>query len=119
MVIAVYGTLRRGLENHALLENGGACYIGTDSVAGFDLYAGQYPYLTPGEGVVAVELYEVTASCLSDLDTLEGHPTLYERTSILTLGCVKADIYLYSKYKILPGTPKTQGDWIEWLELQK
>jgi gamma-glutamylcyclotransferase (GGCT)/AIG2-like uncharacterized protein YtfP len=119
MVIAVYGTLRKGLQNHGLLKRDEVNFLGLDTVSGYDLYAGEYPYLTQGSGVVIVELYEINESVLRELDTLEGHPDLYYRTSIVTSNEVKADIYLYPKNMILSGTRIVSGDWIEWLNTCK
>jgi gamma-glutamylcyclotransferase (GGCT)/AIG2-like uncharacterized protein YtfP len=118
MVIAVYGTLRRGLENHHFLNKGSVRFLGLDRISGYDLYAGQYPYLVPGSGVATVELYEIDTLTLHALDELEGHPDLYTRVSIKTDAGINADIYLYPKDKVLPGTKKTNGNWLDWLESQ-
>ena len=118
MVIAVYGTLRQGLENHHFLKNSTTRFLGLDRLSGYDLYAGSYPYLVPGIGVATVELYEIDITTLEALDELEGHPDLYRTVSVQTDAGINAAVYLYPKDKVLPGTKKTNGNWIDWLQTQ-
>jgi gamma-glutamylcyclotransferase (GGCT)/AIG2-like uncharacterized protein YtfP len=70
-LVAVYGTLKRGLRNHHWLE--GADFVGSDRlhrVTLFDL--GPFPgaKLEPSRGV-EVEVFEVNARLLAGLDRLE------------------------------------------------
>ena len=79
-VVFVYGTLKQGGENHALIHD--AEYLGTARTkAPYALYLGRYPYLIKEEQRYHVngEVYSVTLPMLSQLDGLEGHPHVYCR----------------------------------------
>jgi gamma-glutamylcyclotransferase (GGCT)/AIG2-like uncharacterized protein YtfP len=100
-LVAVYGTLKRGLRNHHWLE--GADFVGSDRlhrVTLFDL--GPFPgaKLEPSRGV-EVEVFEVNARLLAGLDRLEDyrprqpHLGLYDRAlHPTTFGL--AWLYLYN-----------------------
>lgn len=88
MLLFVYGTLKRGGENHALLA--AQQFLGTARTApGFTLYSlGNYPGLIalPGDqSGVEGELWRVNPECLARIDDLEGLAEgLYVR-SVITL----------------------------------
>jgi len=68
----VYGTLRRGFENHG--ELGGATYLGsllTEARCALVEREG-YPALVRGDEAIAGELYAVDAALLARLDVFEG-----------------------------------------------
>jgi len=102
-LLFVYGTLKRGYANHALLSSGHfigkakthekyGFYLGPDT---YDTKAPHIPYLftnlKPGDCPVQVqgEVWEVGTPTLVQLDRLEGHPEWYRR--------IKAPIRLFSK----------------------
>lgn len=117
MIIAVYGTLKKGCSNHQLLSD--CKYIGNGvTPPKYDLVDLNYfPGLVDGENIVEVELYEVDNKDLLILDRLEGVPTLYTRE--------KEDIYInnidnpiisayiyklnHSLYKHYPTIPVNNG----------
>ena len=84
--IFVYGTLKRGGGNHALLA--GQKFLGPGRTApGYTLYLlGDYPgmvHLANDQAGVTGELWAVNAACLKQLDALEGVAEgLYERITL-------------------------------------
>lgn len=126
-VIAVYGTLRQGQRNHALLA--GARRIGEGWVAGalHDMPAGPhrpyaYPALVPvAHGRVRVELYVLAdASQLARLDALEGYipdddpgSEYVRRMEPIIDGPVeRAWIYWYAADPAKLGPVIAGGDWV-------
>lgn len=83
ILIAVYGTLKKGYGNHLLLTN--AVYVDdakTYSTYPLVIHGSGLPFLVdkPGSGKkVTVELYLVNQTELKRIDLLEGHPNWYER----------------------------------------
>ncbi|QFU02035.1 Gamma-glutamylcyclotransferase family protein ytfP [Halomonas sp. THAF5a] len=72
-LVAVYGTLKRGLRNHHWLD--GAAYLGEDRLTEATLYdLGPYPgaRLEPSRGIT-VEVFRVDARLLAGLDRLEDY----------------------------------------------
>ena len=85
--VAVYGSLRKGLRNHTLLEQ--ATYIGDSEVQGFKMYSmGGFPFCTEVQAtasdIVQVEVYEVDQLQFRSLDRLEGYPSFYNRKLVVT-----------------------------------
>ena len=72
-LLAVYGTLKRGLANHGLIAD--AQFVGCDKLEQISLYdIGPYPgaRLEASKGI-EVELYSVSARELAVLDILEEY----------------------------------------------
>jgi gamma-glutamylcyclotransferase (GGCT)/AIG2-like uncharacterized protein YtfP len=109
MLLATYGTLRRGECRNAILEN--SKYIGTFVTENpFHLFnLGTFPGIHPGgnKGIV-VDVYDVDHETLAYCDRIEGVPWLYNRDYALING-VKAIVYVY-QHK-MEGTPIPSGDW--------
>lgn len=88
--VFVYGTLKRGEPNHALLKdtnNGYAKFLGPGkTITRYPLViATKYniPFLLKEEGTgshVFGEVYDVDSKMLMNLDELEEHPSFYVRT---------------------------------------
>lgn len=104
MLLFVYGTLKRGGENHALLA--AQQFLGAArTVPGFTLYAlGNYPSLItlPGDQAgVEGELWRVDPVCLARLDELEGLAEgLYVRSAIALakpLTTAPVETYFYAR----------------------
>jgi gamma-glutamylaminecyclotransferase len=86
-LLFVYGTLRRGFENHEdYLHN--AQFMGNASTRDeYALVVGELPYVVKDRAVARIvgELYAVDAATLEQVDGLEGHPDEYRREEILVL----------------------------------
>lgn len=114
--IFVYGTLKRGGENHVHLT--GQRFLGeAATVPGFTLYDMQgFPGMVRDTGDTAGvtgELWEVDAGCLQILDVLEGVTEgLYARESVMLLPPFAdrpAETYLY--LRSLVGRPPLGSTW--------
>jgi gamma-glutamylcyclotransferase (GGCT)/AIG2-like uncharacterized protein YtfP len=84
VLLAVYGTLKRGYGNHSLIA--AAQYIGNDKLQEISLYdIGPYPgaRLEASAGI-DVEVYAVTPSQLARLDLLEEYDPADPRGSLYT-----------------------------------
>jgi len=111
--VFVYGTLKRGFGNHALLS--GARFVGRARTKHkYALYESGIPFLYPYESVSFIkgEVYEVDDITLDSLDALEGHPFWYRREKapvILDNGKeVEAWIYFYPEKE---GVLNTSGEY--------
>jgi len=114
----VYGTLRRGQGNSALLQ--GCEYLGqVRTTPDFNLFqTGSLPVMTTaarnrGTGVVG-ELYRVPSALLPRLDALEGHPDFYRRSSIMLQDGRRATAYLIAQLPARNVCRIPNGDWLSW-----
>lgn len=74
----VYGSLRKGCENHHLMD--GAQLVGTGTIAASFYVNGRLSMVHDGSGTVHGEVYRlVDQRHLETLDTLERHPVCYAR----------------------------------------
>lgn len=118
-LVAVYGSLRKtmGNHNHFLSDS---IYKGTFSTEPeYTLYSlGPYPGLKEnGNHSVVMEVYEVTHTVLSKLNSLEGYypnkeSTFYDRITIDT-PWGKAYTYIYVN-KISEDSIVESGDWVKF-----
>lgn len=101
-LVAVYGTLKRGLRNHHWLK--GAHFLGADRLTSATLYdLGPYPAAKPeASRGIEVEVFEVSARLLAGLDRLEDYRVRtpkhgdYERV-IQATAFGPAWLYLYNR----------------------
>lgn len=116
--VAVYGTLKRDMANHRLLER--ARFVGSDIVRSITLYdLGEYPaaVLESSNGI-QVEVYELTPDELAELDRLEecdaANPQagLYSR-QVCSTRYGDAWIYIYNHAVDV----KTRLDTDSWIPL--
>ncbi|WP_052383856.1 gamma-glutamylcyclotransferase family protein [Litchfieldella xinjiangensis] len=72
-LVAVYGTLKRGLSNHHVLD--GAEFVGPDVITSATLYdLGPYPGAKPERSRgIEVEVFKVNARLMTALDLLEDY----------------------------------------------
>jgi gamma-glutamylaminecyclotransferase len=112
MYLFVYGSLRRGLPNHFLLEK--SIYMGTYSTVDKYHMIGQvsksFPYVVAETEFadtnpthIIGELYDIEADVLKDLDELEGHPDFYTRCTIQVSD--QAATHTYSAYVYILENP--------------
>lgn len=93
ILIFVYGTLKKGLRNHSLLES--SEYLGEFKTGPkFTLSNfGRYPVVSGGgETAILGEVYSISDNTLKILDKLERHPDWYHRILIET---PFGDAYIY------------------------
>lgn len=79
-LVFVYGTLKRGQDNHHLLEK--ANYIGKAHTLQpkWQMFSlGAFPGVVEGDKEIYGEVYQVGFNGMNSLDHLEGHPSFYER----------------------------------------
>jgi gamma-glutamylcyclotransferase (GGCT)/AIG2-like uncharacterized protein YtfP len=116
-IVAVYGTLREGLNNHTLISE--CKRIGLGWLTGFRMHnLGDYPGIVStldDGGRIRVEWYDVSDEILEELDRLEGYDpnavdaSMYIRKRIFS-PYGRGWIYLYNKS--LDNAPYMEaGDW--------
>lgn len=123
--VFVYGTLRKGGSNSALLQD--AHFEAHTELTGFKLYTlGRFPCILPDperNAILKTESYLVTDDILARLDQLEsyygdGHPkNLYNRITV-TSNCGKTGfVYVFSaaQWPIYRKNSAliTNGDWMD------
>lgn len=114
-LVAVYGTLKRGLRNHHWLE--GADFLGTDRLTTATLYdLGPYPGAKPEPSRgIEVEVFRVDARLLAGLDRLEDYRVRSPRhgdfdRAVHTTAFGPAWLYLYNH--AVDGCPMIrEGGW--------
>ncbi len=112
ITIFVYGSLLGGERNHRVLE--GARFVGEARTApSFSLHdLGSYPAMVAdGSHAIVGELYEVDELTLARLDSLEGHPSYYERHTITLADGNAAETYLLPRDQVDHAPLITSGDW--------
>jgi len=132
MYIFVYGTLRYKGSSHHLIE--GEEYKGICKTK--EKYymvcptSKAFPYCSTGQIVpdtepseIVGEVYDVSLSTLRRLDSLEGHPTHYTRTTIVLENNILADMYLLETNSVVEGLRCSgrfmavpQGDWMAFMD---
>ena len=116
ILVAVYGSLRKGFHNHVVL--GDSKYLGEfKTLPEYSLYnLGSYPGLKEnGKTSVITEVYEITKDVSLDLDWLEGYKegvvdnSFYDKKIIQT---TFGDAYLYIYIpKVNENNLIESGDW--------
>jgi len=121
-VVAVYGSLRKGMGNHRLLAN--QTFLGeTKTVEKYAMYSlGGFPKVSlEGDKVsqIVVELYEVDAPGLARLDMLEGYNgegqrNFYDRSPIQ---CEDGNLALIYHIEDKGRQPEVvpDGDWVKFV----
>lgn len=112
IVVAVYGTLKRGFGNHRLLEK--SAFLKESKLKGTMYSLGPFPALSlHGNTDVHVEMYEIDEPTLQSLDRLEGHPSFYQRQKVHA-GGLDAWVYTMDHDQELSNMPIVKsGNWGE------
>jgi len=109
-LVFVYGTLKRGEQNHHWLE--GASWQGEAELNGVLLHdLGPFPMAVIGEGLVRGEVYAIDAAALVRLDRLEGFPRLYDRQLLSLSDGRQAWVYLGRPRQVRHAPQVDSGSW--------
>ncbi len=113
MLLFVYGSLRKGLQNNYRLESSkfiGQCNT-CDEYIMVGLKSKSYPYVIDKELFIDIkptkiigELYEVDNEIIEKLDKLEDHPNTYKRREtkvIINNNIITSNIYILEDYSII------------------
>lgn len=113
-LVAVYGSLRKGMGNHGLLDNDESVLLSTEQIPGFEMYSyGAYPFIRPAdtEQPITIEVYAVSSSVMQRLDRLEGYPSFYNRKLVQTS---KGQAWIYFIDQPGNNRPVQHGDWVKY-----
>lgn len=96
-LIAVYGTLKKGFENHFIIKNSKflGSYVTKTRHVMLDLGVPHCSVRWDIGMQIKVELYEVNEKTLERLDALEGHPHNYYRDWVELEGHESKKIQMY------------------------
>jgi gamma-glutamylcyclotransferase (GGCT)/AIG2-like uncharacterized protein YtfP len=124
MLVAVYGSLRKGLGNYRFHLKGKSTYIGSyDTIPEYNMYSlGAFPAITRGGNTsIVMEVFRVNEEVMKSLDRLEGYNkdsahNHYNKEQINTpFG--QAFVYVYGDITRLEEENKLSiGDWKEFLQ---
>jgi gamma-glutamylcyclotransferase (GGCT)/AIG2-like uncharacterized protein YtfP len=113
ILVAVYGSLRKGFGNHRVLERNEAQILSTERIGGFKMFSmGAFPFIQPAseEDMITIEVYAVPITGLPDLDRLEGYPSFYNRKLVQTS---KGQAWIYFIENERGGYQQVHdGDWM-------
>lgn len=123
MIVGVYGSLRKGLGNHALIKRHGSQMIGDGYLKiPHTMYSlGGYPCIcksdSPKTNKSFIELYPVVSDeMLKDLDRLEGNGSFYTREEVVLDDGTVAWVYFIPEDRV--DTRRLEvvesGDWVEF-----
>lgn len=115
MLVAVYGSLRKGLGNHRVIsQDPSHTLLSTERIGGWDMFSyGAYPYISQGGGEITVEVYQVADETLVPLDRLEGYPHFYNRVQVETS---QGLAWIYFINQGSNNRPVLNGDWVRHLQ---
>jgi len=116
--VFVYGTLRKGQPNRAVMEPHLVADLGEGQIRGAMYDLGPFPAVTLEEdGVVTGEWVRVTDEGLARLDRLEGYPSFYDRAIVSdTANGLHGWVYWMARQKVDGYERVESGDWAKHLE---
>lgn len=114
-LIAVYGSLRKGYGNHAILKD--AELVSTEVVnIPFKMVSlGGFPGLVPDESNhnITIEIYRVNETEYRRVERLEGYPHFYQKALINT-SQGELEVYVLNDPMYKNDNHVESGDWIEY-----
>ena len=127
LLVGVYGSLRKGLHNHRLLDK--STLVGTfQTLPEYTMYdLGSYPAIIPkGNTSIFIEVYSITETVLENLDELEGYHSFnslnnhYNRRKIES---PYGPMYIYFYNDLLNYIQKNKvvesGDWKDYKDTKQ
>lgn len=127
-LVFVYGSLRKGLHNHGLVQEqkflglGRLHPINTRMSFTMRAYCASFPAVYRDQvfnemGTIDGEVYGVDDECLARLDGLEGHPHWYRREEVeVTLqDGHNVKVWMYVMTDRPQGPIVASGDWMEFV----
>jgi len=116
--VFVYGTLRKGQPNRAVMEPHLVADLGEGQIRGAMYDLGPFPAVTLEEdGLVIGEWVRVTDDGLARLDRLEGYPSFYDRVIVSdTTNGLRGWVYCMARRKVDGYERVESGDWVKRLE---
>ena len=124
--LLVYGSLRRGMSRHSILESPNVHYLDTIVLPNFTLLdLGYFPTIVASrnnvKGVVC-EIYSLPRELLTQIDNLEGCPTFFTREVVPEM----KNMYVYTMkmHEAFANKSKTivwihSGDYVEYINPPK
>ena len=120
--VAVYGSLRKGMYNHSLIED--AKYLGKyETKPAYSMYAvSTYPGIKAnGHTSITMEVYEVDDDLLELVDQLEGYSSKRKHNDFYNRVTVNTPYGLAYTYLYVPEIPEgaeqvQEGDWVRYHE---
>lgn len=99
-LIFVYGTLKRGWGNNAIIHDQEFVSEAHTVYRNYQMYTlGGFPGVVKGHNFINGELFSVDDTAFARCDQLEGHPNFYKREEIDVMGkngeFTRAWIYIY------------------------
>jgi len=109
MILAVYGTLKKGGPLHHKLQEIDAEFMNNVILKGYEMYnLGWFPAIIKNpETYISVETYKIDAKDLHIIDRVEGYPQLYQRENT-TAGVI---YYMEDKERVKNKEKTPQGYW--------
>lgn len=112
--IAVYGSLRKGMGNHRLIQD--AVFVNTHRIQlPFKMISyGAFPALIPSntKHPVVIETYDLNPTEYANVELLEGYPHFYDKHFFTEPDGKECEIYF------VPNDPDTGGthitDWVKF-----
>jgi len=120
-LVAVYGSLRRGLSNHRIL--GDSEFIGEGMIdSGFRMVSlGGFPALHKSEESTPIKVEIYRPSCpevYRSLDILEGYPSFYNREQVQINGKLTWVYFIENSSRLEGRTYVDSGDWVGFRQQQ-